>query len=277
VHTTFVRLVSDGYFHTMGIPILAGREFSTDDAAATEAVIILNQTAASTLWPGGEALGRMARVFGDERLVVGVVSDVRHNRMDEDPGLEMYFPLPQMPSSNTSLVVAASGDPIALAGQIHGAVQEIDPRLPFTDFRPIAQLVDRAVSPRRFFVSMLGGFAGIALLLASLGIYGVISYSVGQRRAEIGVRLALGAVPRRVLMEEVRRGLGMTMAGLIIGMAGALLVARLMASQLYGVGTTDPATYAAMAAVLLTVALVAGFLPARRAARTNPVAALRDG
>ncbi len=277
VKTTFVRLISDGYFHTMGISVLTGREFSADDGADTEPVIIINETAANTLWPGEDAVGGMAGIFDGERRVIGVVSDVRHNRMDEDPGPEMYLPLPQMTSSNTSLVVVASGDPIALAGQIRGAVQEIDPQLPFTNFRPIAQLVDRAVSPRRFFMSMLGGFAGIALLLASLGIYGVISYSVGQRRAEIGVRLALGALPSRVLLEEVRRGLGMTLAGLAIGMVGALLVARLMASQLYGVGTTDAATYGVMTAVLLTVALVAGFLPARRAARTNPVTALRDG
>ena len=278
VQTAFVRLVSDDYFQTMGIPVLAGREFDTDDGADTESVIVLNQTAAGGIVARRGGVGENGR---DLRRRIP-----RHwcgqRRAPQPYGLRSRvrrctLALPQMTASTTSLVVVASGDPIALAGQIRTAVQEIDPQIPFTDFRPLARLVDRAVSPRRFFMSMLAGFAGIALILASLGIYGVISYSVGQRRAEIGVRLALGALPTRVLLEEVRRGLGITLAGLAAGLVGALLVARLMASQLYGVGTTDPATYGVMASVLLAVAVVAGFVPARRAARTDPVTALRDG
>ena len=277
IHTAFVRLVSEGYFDAMGISLQAGRPFTPDDDADTEPVVILNQTAAAALWPGEEAIGKMATIYAGDFRVVGVVSDVRHNRMDEEAGLEMYFALPQRSTRGVSLVVRTTGDPLAMMGQIRTAVREVDPQIPFSDFRPMERLVDRANSSRRFFMSMLAAFAGIALLLASLGIYGVISYSVGQRRAEIGLRLALGALPGRVLFEEVRRGIGMTLAGLACGMAGALLVTRLMTSQLYGVGTTDPVTYSAMPAVLLAVALFAGFLPARRAARTDPVTALRDG
>ncbi|NKB87098.1 MAG: FtsX-like permease family protein [Acidobacteria bacterium] len=273
--SAYVRLVGDGYFATMGIPVLSGRAFSADDADG-DPVIIINETAAKALWPGKEAVGQYAVGGQNEARVIGVVADVRHNAMDEASGREMYFLVPQLPVRSSSFVVRTAGNPQAMTGQVRNAVREVDPLIPFTDFRPIEQLVDRAVSSRRFFMGMLTGFAGIALLLASLGIYGVISYSVGQRRGEIGIRLALGAQPGNVLMEEVRRGALMAGIGLALGLASALLATQLMASQLYGVGATDPVTYLGMGFMLLAVAMLAGFIPAQRAARTNPTTALRD-
>ena len=272
----FIRLIGNGYFGTMGVPVLAGREFVTDDTTDSEPVIVVNRTLAETLFPGRSALGQSVLTSGGTRRIVGVVGDVRHNRLDEDAGNEMYLPLPQMRTRSLNMVVRGERDPLALAGQLRTALRDADPLLPFTDFLPLGYLVERAVSPRRFFMAMLVGFAGIALILAALGVYGVISYSVGQRRAEIGVRLALGAMPTAVLLEEIRRGMGMALAGLGVGLVGSFLLARLMASLLYEVGTGDPITYAAMVTTLLAVALLAGYLPARRASRTDPVTALRD-
>jgi cell division protein FtsX len=260
----------------MGIPVVAGRGFTFDDDTGTERVIVINETGAATLWPGQDAVGRGVRLYDGISRVVGVVGDVRHNDVREASGVEMYLSTSQAPVRNLSLVVRATGDPLALSGQIRAAVREVDPRVPFTDFRPVGRLVSRALSAQRFFTSMLSGFAGIALVLASLGIYGVISYSVSQRRAEIGIRMALGALPGRVLREEIRRGAVLAVAGLAIGLVGALLASRFVASELYGVGATDPATYAATALGLLVVAMLAGLIPSWRAARTNPVKALRD-
>jgi predicted permease len=274
----YIRMISDGYFETMGIPILEGRGFGPDDTTETEQAIVFNETAASMLWPEGNAVGGLALNFLGNLRVIGVVADVRHNSLDEESGAEMYLSTSQFPweTRAVSAVVHTTGEPIAMAGQIRTAVREVDPRIPLTDFRPISRLVDRAVSPRHFLMTMLTGFAGIALILASLGIYGVISYSVRRRRAEIGIRLALGAVPGRVLVQEIRRGVGMAGVGVILGLTGALFVSRLMAAQLYGVGATDPTTYFGMTLTLMGVALLAGYLPARRAARINPVTALRD-
>lgn len=275
--SAFVRFVSEGYFEAMGVDLLTGRGFTRDDTDQSEAVIVINDTLARTLWPGSDPIDEAVLLGDTETRVVGVVEDVRHNSLDEESGAEMYLPMARFGLRNFSVVVHTDGDPRALTGQLRSALREVDPRLPFTDFRPLDRLVDRAVSSRRFFMSMLTSFAGMALLLASLGIYGVISYSVGQRRAEIGVRLALGAQPGRVLGEEMRRGLRLTGIGLAIGIVGAVAASRLLQTQLYQVGATDPTTYALMAAVLLAVAMFAGYLPARRAARTNPVQALRDG
>ncbi|MDX1385698.1 MAG: FtsX-like permease family protein, partial [Thermoanaerobaculia bacterium] len=221
-------------------------------------------------------VGESVAVPGGEARVVGIVADVRHNGLHEESGPEMYLSLSQYGARSVSVVVHTAGDPLALAGQLRSTVSEIDPRVPFTDFRPLGQLVDRAVSARRFVTAMLVGFAAMAVVLASLGIYGVVSYSVGRRRPEIGVRLALGAQARRVLGEELRRGGTMAAAGLTIGLVGALVASRVLGSQLYQIEATDPATYAAMTATLLAVALLAAYLPARRAARIDPVTALRD-
>jgi predicted permease len=274
----FPRMVSDGYFRAMGIPLRKGRDFTERDTQGALNVIILNETAAQTLFPGQDPLGQI--VLADDpkgRTVVGVVGDVRHMALEEGSGNEFYIPIRQTRDfGSVDLVVRSSLPTNVLASRLQEALQPIEPNLPTSGLRTLQTLVDRAASPRRFTVLLLGGFAGFALILASLGIYAVISYSVSQRKNEIGIRMALGASPatvRQLILGETMRLAGL---GAAIGLVGALLASRLAASLLYGVTATDPLTFAGMLVVLGGVALFAGYLPALRAARIEPVTLLRS-
>lgn len=274
----FPRIISDGYFHAMGIPLKEGRDFTERDTKGELNVIILNETAARTLFPGQNPLGQI--VLADDpkgRTVVGVVGDVRHMTLEEGSGNEFYIPIRQTRDyGSVDLVVRSSLPTNVLASRLQEALQPIEPNLPTSGLRTLQTLVDQAASPRRFTVLLLGGFAGFALMLASLGIYAVISYSVNQRKNEIGIRMALGASPatvRQLILGETMRLAGV---GAGIGLVGALLATRLAASLLYGVTASDPVTFAGMIVVLGAVALLAGYLPALRAARIEPVTLLRS-
>jgi ABC-type antimicrobial peptide transport system permease subunit len=208
--------------------------------------------------------------------VIGVVGDVRHLALEQDSGNEMYIPMRQcgdQPSAD--LVVRSSLPPSALATAIRAKLQPIAANLPGNDFRTLQQIVDRSVSPRRFLVLLLGGFAAFALVLASLGIYALISYSVNQRTQEIGIRMALGASARNVQGGIIRQTLTLAAIGMALGTAASWVMAQSAAGLLYGVTTRDPATFLAMLLVLTIVAAVAGYLPARRASRIDPMVALR--
>ena len=273
----FPRIISDGYFRAIGVPLKAGRDFTERDTKGALPVVIINQTAARNLFPGGEdPLGKIL-VIDQERTIVGVVGDVRHMTLEEGSGNEFYLPIRQTQDYGTvDLVVRSSMPTAALASRIREALLPVEPNLPTSNLRTLQTLVDRAASPRRFVVILLGGFAAFALILASLGIYAVISYSVSQRKNEIGIRMALGASPstvRQLILGETLRLAGI---GAVIGIVGALLATRLAASLLYGVTPTDPLTFGAMIAVLAAVALLAGYLPALRAARIEPVTLLRS-
>jgi predicted permease len=274
----FPGMVSDGYFRAIGIPLRQGRDFTERDTKGALNVIILNETAAKTLFPGQNPLGQIA--LADDpagRTVVGVVGDVRHMALEEGSGNEFYIPIRQTQDyGSVDLVVRSSLPTNVLASRLQEVLQPIEPNLPTSGLRTLQTLVDRAASPRRFTVLLLGGFAGFALILASLGIYAVISYSVSQRKNEIGIRMALGASPatvRQLILGETMRLAGI---GAAIGFVGALLATRLAASLLYGVTATDPLTFGAMIAVLAGVAALAGYLPALRAARIEPVTLLRS-
>jgi predicted permease len=270
-----VRVVSDGYFGAMGIPLRAGRDFTERDALDTDLVIIVNETLARTLWPGQNALGQIMRA-DRERRVVGVVGDVRHLALESGSGNEFYLPVRQTGDRPSMDLVVRTTQPVAtLASTVRAVLKPIQPDLPGNDFRTLQTLVDKAVSPRRFTVLLLAGFAAFALVLASLGIYGVISYSVGQRAQEIGIRMALGASAGQLQRKIVLQTLGLAGIGMAIGGTGAWLLARAMSTLLYGVKAADPATFVGMAAVLTAVAAVAGYLPARRASRMDPMLALR--
>ncbi|HYL63719.1 MAG TPA: ABC transporter permease [Candidatus Methylomirabilis sp.] len=273
----FPRMISEGYFHAMGIPLRAGRDFTERDTKGALNVIILNETAARNLFPGQDPLGQIVLADGPERTVVGIVGDVRHMTLEEGSGNEFYIPMRQTQDYGVvDLVVRSSLPTGELASRLREALRPIEPNLPTSNLRTMQTVVDRAASPRRFVVILLGGFAGFALILASLGIYAVISYSVSQRRNEIGIRMALGASPgtvRQLILGETMRLAGI---GAAIGLVGALLGARLAASLLYGVTATDPLTFAGMIAVLAAVAALAGYLPALRAARIEPVTLLRS-
>ena len=273
----FPRLVDSEYLRAMRIPLLAGRQLSPDDRAKSDKVVVLNHTAATTLFPDADPIGQTVLIVGREWQVVGVVSDVRHQALEEESGLEVYIPYAQFPDYGTmAMVVRSRVAAPALAKSVAAALRAADPALPVGDYQTLDAVVDRAVSPRRFILLILGGFAGTALLLAALGIYAVLSYSVSQRIREIGIRMALGESSSSVRRRVVGRTLLLAGAGVLIGAVVSIGASRLLRSLLYGIGPTDALSFAGTALLLVAVSSVAGFLPARRASKTDPIVALRS-
>ena len=271
----FPRIISDGYFHAMGIPLKSGRDFTERDTKGSLPVIVLNETCARTLWPGEDPLGKIVAEDVD-RTVVGVVGDVHHMALEEASGNEFYIPMRQTQDYGTvDLVVRTSLPTAELASRLREALRPIEPDLPTGNMRTLQTMVDRAVSPRRFVVLLLGGFAGFALVLASLGIYAVISYSVSQRTQEIGIRMALGASAETLQRSILLQTLGLAGIGMIVGVVASWALARMLSGLLFGVTSSDPVTFAGMLVILTGVAALAGYLPARRASRIDPMAALR--
>jgi len=259
----------------MGIPLIVGRDLTARDTPSTEQVILINQTVARKLFPGENAIGQII-IPDKERRIVGIVSDVRHLALEQGAGLEMYIPIRQSQDyASVDLVLRTTVPPAQLANVVRNALKPIAPNLPMSDFRLIQQLVDKAVSPRRFIVMLLGGFALFALILASLGIYGVISYSVSQRTQEIGIRMALGASAADLQSGIILQTLGLVAIGMLLGSAASWTLARALSGLLYGVTPTDPVTFLGMLIVLTAVSALAGYLPARRASRIDPMVALR--
>jgi predicted permease len=272
----FPRIVSDGYFRAMGIPLRAGRDFTERDTKGTLPVIILNATLARNLWPGQDPIGKIVRADDPERTVVGVVGDVHHMTLEEGSGNEFYIPMRQTQDyGSVDMVVRTSLPTAELATRIREALRPIEPDLPTANLRTLQTLVDRAVSPRRFVVLLLGGFAGFALVLASLGIYAVISYSVSQRTQEIGIRMALGASAETLERSILFDTLGLAGIGMVVGVLASWVLARTLSGLLFGVTSSDPVTFLGMLVVLAAVAAIAGYLPARRASRIDPMSALR--
>jgi predicted permease len=273
--SAFVRVVTDGYIGAMGIALREGRDLSPRDGPDADPVILINETMARTLFPGRSALGQIIRASG-ERRVVGVVGDVRHLALEEASGLEMYLPIRQCGDfASVDLVVRTSLPPAQLAAAVRSALRPIAPDLPGKDFRTIQQLVDKSVSPRRFVVLLIGGFAVFALVLASLGIYSVVSYSVSQRTQEIGVRMALGASAAHLQAGIVGQTLTLAGMGVAIGALASWMLSRALTGLLYGITASDPLTFGGMLVVLTVVAALASYLPARRASRIDPSVALR--
>jgi predicted permease len=271
----FIRVVSDGYFEAAGIPLRLGRVFTEGDRASSERVVVVNATLARTLWPGQNPVGQSITTDGGRR-VVGVVADVRHVALEKASGSEMYLPMRQTADyAAMQLVVRTALPPDSLAAGIRTALRPIDPNLPVREFVTFQDLVDKAVSPRRFLVLFLAGFAAFALILASLGIYAVISYSVSQRVQEIGIRMALGASPTNVQSRILLRTLRLAALGLALGMAASRVLTSALESLLFGVTPGDPVTFIGIGALLIVVAALAGYFPARRASRIDPMVALR--
>jgi len=271
----FVRVVSDGYIGAMGIPLRSGRDISERDGASDDRVALINETMARTLFPGEDAVGKII-LTDRERRIVGVVGDVRHLALEQGAGMEFYLPVRQGRDwASLDLVVRTTLPPEQFASAIRAALKPIAPNLPGNDFRLVQQLVDKAVSPRRFVVLLLSGFALFALILASLGIYGVISYSVSQRTQEIGIRMALGASAGNLQARIILRTLALAGAGMAIGAVGSWILSRWLSGMLFETAAGDPVTFVGMLIVLGTVSAVAGYLPARRASRIDPSVALR--
>ena len=271
-----VHAVNAGYFRSMGIPQLRGREFSASDNANSTPVVIINQKLAETLWPGQDALGKHFHLMGDKQSeVVGVVGNVLHNGLGESVSLESYLAFPQNPWSYVGLAVRTHGDPGAVYGAVRSLVAQIDPELPVHDMRPMEQVVAETMASRRLTLWLVGAFAALAFALASVGIYGVMSYAVTERVHEIGVRMALGAQRRDVLRLVVGHGMRHAAIGLLLGSVAAFFAARAMTTLLFGIRPGDPLTYIGIAVVLALAALVACYIPARRATNVDPMVALR--
>lgn len=270
-----VKIIGPGLLETMQTPLIVGREFTESDDADSRRVVLVSETLAKRAWPNHDPLLGVLHIGGADRQVVGVVADVRHLSVEESSGPEFYLPVLQIGTMSPSLVVRTNRPFADVAPALRAAIAEAVPGLPTAGFRPMQQIVDRAVSPRRFFVNLLIAFAAAALALAAIGIYGVISYSVTRRTPEIGIRMALGASSGRIRAGVVGDTLRLALAGSAIGIAGAVALSSLLASLLFGVSPNDPWTYAGAAAILLLVAIAAGFIPAFRASRISPMTALR--
>jgi predicted lysophospholipase L1 biosynthesis ABC-type transport system permease subunit len=239
-------------------------------------VIILNQALADEFWPGEDPIGKIVQTDNPERMVVGVVGNVRHLALEQASGPEFYLPITQTNDyASVDLVVRTALNPSELAPGVREALKPLEPNLPTAEFRNLQTLVDKATSPRRFVVMLLGGFAFFALILASLGIYAVISYSVTQRTQEIGIRMALGASAGKLQASILLQTLSLAAIGIVVGVAASWVVARMVSGLLFGVSASDPVTFGAMLVLVTCVAALAGYLPARRASQIDPITALR--
>jgi predicted permease len=275
----FIRMVDDGYLATMRILLRAGRDFTAADSLTSERVVLINETFARTLWPGEDPLGRIITPTlgpATEYRVIGVVGGVRYFGFEKDSGPEVYFPIRQSANfRSVDLVVRGSTSPALLAAAVRTALRSADPDLPAGDFRTMDELVDRAVFARRLVAALLAGFAAFGLILASLGIFSVISYSVSRRKPEIGVRIALGASAGRVQGQVLMQTLKLAAIGLAAGVPASWAAGLAIRGLLFDTSANDSATFAGVIAVLTCVAAVAGYVPARRASRLNPLDTLR--
>ena len=275
---TFIRVVSDGYFRTMGIPIRAGRDFDISDSPESQKVAAVNETLARTLWPNRDPIGQMIDAQPGGVRVIALVGDVRHQALEHAFTNEVYFPMRQLRDYSSANLVVRGILPIGeLAIAVRSTLLPVAPNLPKSEWQPLQDLVDSVASPRRFVVLLVSGFAVFALLLSALGVYALVSYGVTQRTREIGIRIALGASASRVRASILSQTLTLAASGLTLGIVVAFAFGRLLRGLLFGVGTFDVASYAISLAILTSVALVAGYLPARRASRVDPSVALRDG
>ncbi len=272
-----VYVITPGFFGAMGVR-LQGRDFTWADGPKSERVIIINASMARRFWPGEDPVNKILLTDGgkEEDRVIGVVDDIHEESVESNVGAQVYFPCTQQVPSRAQLVVRSSLPGSSLAPSVLRALRELNPNQPASEFRPIRTIVDHAVSPRRFFMLLVATFAGLGLLLATLGIYGVISYSVTRQTPEIGVRMALGATAGRVQRQVLANTLRLTGIGIAIGTVLAILVAKAIASLLFATSPWDFASYGGMAVALLFVALVSGYIPARRASAINPMVALRN-
>lgn len=274
----FPHLVDERYLPAMQISLLAGRNFTAQDTRNADSVVILNEAAAKGVFRGEDPIGRTVLNNGRVWRVIGVVGDVRHVSLEQRSGWEMYYSFRQLADfrwTTMDMVVRSRLPLAALVPGVAAALRATDPTMPTDEFRPLTDLVDRAASPRRFILELLTAFGGVALLLAALGIYGVLSYTVAERSAEIGIRMALGESAPQVLWRVVGRTLALAGGGIAVGVALSVVGTRSIGSLLYGVTPTDPVTFGVMTLVLLAIATFAGFLPARRASHVDPCTAFR--
>ncbi len=274
------RVVSPGYFRAVGIPLVKGRYFADTDQETTPKAVIINQAMARRYWPGEDPLGKRISFDGapgqpNWREVVGIVGDVRQLGLGSEAKPEMYVPFTQFPRLNMTLVAQSAGDPAKLTSAVRSEVRAIDADQPVYNTRTMEEVLAQSVAKQRLNMLLLGIFAGVALVLAAIGIYGVMSYTTAQRMHEFGIRMALGARPKDLLTLVLGQGMLLALLGVVLGLVAAFLATRVMSSLLYGVSSTDPLTFIGVALLLLLVALAASLVPARKATRVDPIIALR--
>jgi putative ABC transport system permease protein len=268
------RIIDTDYFRVMRIPLLRGRGCTEQDAGS-QRVAIINETTARRFWPGVDPLGKRFGSGSNWFTIVGVVGDVKFTSLTKEADPEFYEPYRQTPIASMVLAVRTASDPLQLAPALREALRETDPTQPFSQVKSMAQYLSDAVGAPRLSAFLLAGFGVTALLLATVGIYGVISFSVTRRMREIGIRIALGAAQRDVMRIVVGQAVWLAALGVLAGIGGALLLTRTMQGMLFGVGAYKPAAYAAVSVLLVAIAALAAYVPARRAARISPAVALR--
>jgi putative ABC transport system permease protein len=267
--------VSPDYLRTMQIPLISGRDFADSDLSGSQLVAIVNIAFANRFWPNQDPLGKKVHADGQWRTVVGVAQDSDYDQVGEKPKPFLYFPLFQEYSRAVAVAARVKGDPLVFSGAVQDAVHSLDPDMPLFDLTTLDSRIQLNTVTQRMGSVFVGGFGILALILAGVGIYGMLAYTTRQRTHEIGIRMALGAAPREVLSLVLRQGLKPALIGLAIGLVASLVLTRALSSELFGVTSTDPLTYLGVAALLLAVACLACYLPARRAMRTDPMTALR--
>jgi predicted permease len=277
-----MRIITPGYLETMNIPLRAGRAFNDADTDASPEVVLINEEAARRYWPNQNPIGqqihvgaRLTEARSGQKTIVGIVGDVKYGGLDVTAPPEVYLPHTQHPVSEITIAVRSAGDPVALIPTARAVLAALDRELPISAVRPLTDVVSRSMAERRFVMLLLATFAGLAVVLAAIGVYGVLAYLVGQRTQEIGVRLAIGAAPRDVVRLFVREGAALAGVGLGIGLVAALGAARVLSAMLFGITARDPLTFASVAVALAAAASIACYVPARRAARVDPMEALR--
>jgi len=281
--TVDLYVATPGYLKAMEIPLLKGRAIDAHDNKDSALIALINNTMANELWPNQDPIGKRIRFSGDDdankkpwRTIVGVVNDVSQYALDKKAPMQIYLPHPQFPTSFNSIVVKTNGQSAGLTNEIRKAILAVDQDQAVSNVTTLEQLTGESILVRRFFMLLLIVFAALALVLAAVGIYGVMSYVVTQRTQEIGIRMALGAQARDVLKMIVGNGMVLALIGIGAGLAGAFVLTRLMKNLLFGVSATDAATLVTVSAVLIAVVLLACYVPARRATRIDPLVALRN-
>jgi predicted permease len=276
------RAVAGDYFAVMQIPLLAGRTFGAGDTRTGQRVAIVDERAAKTLWPSGDAIGKRIRTGGIDAssnapwiTIVGVVGAIKQDALDADSRMAVYFPQSQLTPRGIVAVLRAQGDPVALGPAVRREIRDMNADIPIYNMKTMNQRLDESLARRRFSMTLLAIFAGLAASLAAIGIYGVIAFLVEQGAREVGIRMALGATPLSIALLVLRHGMGMALAGVTAGVTGAFLLTRAMNALLFGVTTSDGLTYSAVVTLVLVTALAASYLPARRAAKLDPVQTLR--
>jgi putative ABC transport system permease protein len=276
-----IRVVSPRYFDTMGIALKQGRFFESSDTDAAPSAFVVNEIFANRYWPKGGAIGHRLRIDAEVPVtgeIVGIVGNVRQYALEREPAPEIYathLQNPWMKRETRELVVKAVGDPHGLANTVRKEIRALEPDVPITGFRSMEEVVERQLSTPRFYLVLVLCFATLALAMAAVGLYAAISYSVSQRTHEMGIRMALGARPGDLLRLILGQGMALTAIGVAVGMAGALLLSRFLTTLLHGVSATDPSTFAVLSFFVLAIALLACYMPARKAAKVNPIEALR--